>query len=136
MQAEKLILMTDVIIAFRCMAQYFCCKAESGVQAEKLILMTDVPGVLGDKDDISTKFSELDVRQTSELIEDGTIAGGMIPKVTCCTRCIAQVRCQLIKDCTIAGAVIADVTCCTCCIAQECFSCTRGIAEGRALCRG
>lgn len=60
------------------------------MQAEKLILMTDVPGVLRDKDDISTKFSELNVRRTKELVQEGVIAGGMIPKVECCTRCIAQ----------------------------------------------
>lgn len=60
------------------------------LQAEKLILMTDVPGVLRDKDDISTKYPELTVRQTKELVEEGVIAGGMIPKVQCCTRCIAQ----------------------------------------------
>lgn len=60
------------------------------VQAEKLILMTDVPGVLRDKDDVSTKYPELTVRQAKELVEEGIIAGGMIPKVQCCTRCIAQ----------------------------------------------
>jgi acetylglutamate kinase len=60
------------------------------LQAEKLILMTDVPGVLRDKDDVSTKFSELNMRQTKELLVQGIIAGGMIPKVECCTRSIAQ----------------------------------------------
>lgn len=62
------------------------------LQAEKLILMTDVPGVMRDKDDVTTKFSELDVRSTKELKSSGVIAGGMIPKVDCCTRCIAQAR--------------------------------------------
>lgn len=62
----------------------------AGVQAEKLILMTDVPGVLRDKDDVGTKYPELTVRQTAELVDEGIIAGGMIPKVQCCTRCIAQ----------------------------------------------
>ncbi|KAK9809855.1 hypothetical protein WJX72_000394 [[Myrmecia] bisecta] len=62
----------------------------AALQAEKLILMTDVPGVLRDKDDISTKFVELDIRQTRELVDDGIIAGGMIPKVECCVRCLAQ----------------------------------------------
>ncbi len=42
--------------------------------------MTDVPGVLRDKDDVSTKFHEMDIRQTRELVSDGIIAGGMIPK--------------------------------------------------------
>ena len=52
----------------------------AALRAEKLILMTDVPGVLRDKDDIATKFTALDIRQVRELVADGIIAGGMIPK--------------------------------------------------------
>jgi len=58
--------------------------------AEKLILMTDVPGVLRDKDDISTLYRSLEIRESRELIKDGIIAGGMIPKVECCIRSVAQ----------------------------------------------
>ncbi|GMH35216.1 hypothetical protein BSKO_03084 [Bryopsis sp. KO-2023] len=58
--------------------------------AEKLILMTDVPGILRDKDDASTKFAALTISGTRELKEEGVIAGGMIPKVECCVRCLAQ----------------------------------------------
>lgn len=68
---------------------YFCQVAAS-LKAEKLILMTDVPGVMRDKDDISTKFTELDIRTVRELVAEGVIAGGMIPKVECCIRCLAQ----------------------------------------------
>ena len=52
----------------------------ASLKAEKLILMTDVPGVLRDKDDVDTKFVQLDIRQTRELVADCIIAGGMIPK--------------------------------------------------------
>ena len=52
----------------------------AALKAEKLILMTDVPGVLRDKDDVGTKFAALDIRQVRELVADGIIAGGMIPK--------------------------------------------------------
>lgn len=62
----------------------------AALKAEKLILMTDVPGVLRDKDDASTKFNELNIRHCKELVEDGVIAGGMIPKVDCCIRCLSQ----------------------------------------------
>lgn len=62
----------------------------AALKAEKLILMTDVPGVLRDKDDASTKFNELSIRHCKELVEDGVIAGGMIPKVDCCIRCLSQ----------------------------------------------
>lgn len=68
----------------------YCCSLVHFMQAEKLILMTDVPGVLKDKDDVSTKYAELNIRQTTELVEEGVIAGGMIPKVQCCKRSISQ----------------------------------------------
>ena len=53
----------------------------AALKAEKLILMTDVPGVMRDKDDVSTKFTELDIKDTRQLVAEGVIAGGMIPKV-------------------------------------------------------
>lgn len=43
--------------------------------------MTDVPGVMRDKDDVSTKFASLSIRECKELEDEGIIAGGMIPKV-------------------------------------------------------
>ncbi|GAV20942.1 acetylglutamate kinase [Mariprofundus micogutta] len=49
--------------------------------AAKLILLTDVAGVL-DKD--KQLCSKLSTSETRALIADGTIAGGMIPKTTCC----------------------------------------------------
>ncbi|PJA33713.1 MAG: acetylglutamate kinase, partial [Zetaproteobacteria bacterium CG_4_9_14_3_um_filter_53_7] len=49
--------------------------------AAKLILLTDITGVL-DKD--KQLCSKLTAAQTKAMIADGTIAGGMIPKVTCC----------------------------------------------------
>ena len=57
-----------------------CLQIAAALQAEKLILMTDVPGVLKDKNDVATKYNELDIRSTRELVADGIIAGGMIPK--------------------------------------------------------
>lgn len=62
----------------------------AALKAEKLILMTDVPGVLHDKDDPSSIYAELSIRKCNELISDEIIAGGMIPKVDCCIRCLSQ----------------------------------------------
>ena len=52
--------------------------------------MTDVPGVMRDKDDVGTLYRELDIQTTRALIDERVIAGGMIPKVQCCVRSIAQ----------------------------------------------
>jgi acetylglutamate kinase len=58
--------------------------------AEKLILMTDTPGLMRDFKDPSTLIRQLDIQGARELIEDGTVSGGMIPKLTCCVRSLAQ----------------------------------------------
>ena len=80
-----------MLLALTC---FFCnvplLQIAAALQAEKLILMTDVPGVLRDKDDVSTKFASLNIHQCRDLTEEGVIAGGMIPKVQCCVRCISQ----------------------------------------------
>jgi acetylglutamate kinase len=57
----------------------------SALKAEKLILLTDVPGVKDKKDRI---ISTLTKQQIKKLINDGTIAGGMLPKVQACLKAI------------------------------------------------
>ena len=52
--------------------------------AEKLVYLTDVPGVLTDVADPSTLISRLSASRARLLIDDGVIAGGMIPKVGAC----------------------------------------------------
>ena len=55
-------------------------KLASVMGAEKLILLTNTPGLL-DKNDKTV--SNLDVAQVDSLIADGTIYGGMLPKIQC-----------------------------------------------------
>lgn len=53
----------------------------AAMRAKKLILMTDVPGVLEDPANTSTRISRIQLENIENMIADGTIAGGMIPKV-------------------------------------------------------
>ncbi|MDR2331650.1 MAG: acetylglutamate kinase [Comamonas sp.] len=53
-------------------------KLATVLQAEKLMLLTNIPGVLDKQGQLLT---ELTSRQIDELIEDGTISGGMLPKL-------------------------------------------------------
>lgn len=53
----------------------------SAVRAEKLVLMTDVPGVLKDASDPSSIISRIPAGDIGRMMEDGTISGGMIPKI-------------------------------------------------------
>ena len=61
-------------------------KIAGALQAEKLILLTDIEGV---KDKSGNLLNTIDINKVQGLIDDGTIAGGMIPKVTCCLDAIA-----------------------------------------------
>ena len=53
----------------------------AALKAEKLILLTDIEGV---KDKSGKLISTIDVSAVQGLLDDDTISGGMIPKVTCC----------------------------------------------------
>lgn len=52
--------------------------------AEKLIFISDVNGVRRDKDDPNSVIHSLTAVEAKQLIDDGVIAGGMIPKVEAC----------------------------------------------------
>ena len=58
--------------------------------AEKLILLTDTPGVMVDPKLPDSLIPRLSISEARALIDDGTVNGGMIPKLTCCVRSIAQ----------------------------------------------
>ncbi len=78
--------------------------------AEKLILLTDTPGILQDYEDPSTLLTKLDIQQARELIGKGIVAGGMIPKVNCCVRSLAQgVRAAHIIDGRIPHALLLEI---------------------------
>ena len=54
------------------------------LRAEKLIYLTDVPGLLTDVDDPSSLVSKLTAARARLFIDDGVVAGGMIPKIEAC----------------------------------------------------
>ncbi len=59
----------------------------TAIQAEKLIYLTDVDGV---KDINGNIIYEITTDDADMLIEDGTVSGGMIPKVRACTDAVEQ----------------------------------------------
>lgn len=60
------------------------------LKAESLISMTDIAGLLRDKDDPSTLITELNVSEAPQLVREGVISGGMIPKIDCCIEAIRR----------------------------------------------
>ena len=58
--------------------------------AESLISMTDIEGILRDKNDPSTLISQIYVSEAPQLVREGVISGGMIPKVNCSIEAIRR----------------------------------------------
>ena len=60
------------------------------LKAERLVSMTDISGLLRDKDDSSSLIPVVNVSEAPQLIREGIISGGMIPKVECCIEAIRR----------------------------------------------
>ena len=60
------------------------CAIARAVSAEKLAFLTDIEGVYKDYNDKNTLISELSVSEARELLNGGTIGGGMLPKLNNC----------------------------------------------------
>ncbi len=71
-------------------ADYAAVAVAGALQAEKLVFLTDVPGVLRDVNDPASIMSFIKSDAVRGLIDNGTISGGMIPKVECCMAAVEQ----------------------------------------------
>lgn len=72
------------------------------LRAENLVLMTDIPGLLRNKDDVTTLIPKVQVSEVPFMKRQGIISGGMIPKIDCC---VDAVRRGVKKTCIIDGRV-------------------------------
>ncbi|MCI7737157.1 MAG: acetylglutamate kinase [Clostridiales bacterium] len=82
----------------------------TALKAEKLIFLTDIDGVRSVPDDPKTLFPILTVEKARALIADGTISGGMIPKVNSCVDAIEKgVRRVHILNGTIPHPIILEI---------------------------
>jgi acetylglutamate kinase len=81
---------------FNVNADIFAGAVAGALKAKRLLLLTDVPGVL---DKSKTLIPDLSISDARRLIADGTISGGMIPKVETCIYALEQ---------GVGGVVIID----------------------------
>ena len=88
-------------------ADSFASALAARMKAKRLLLLTDVAGVLdGDKQLIST----LSLEEARELIRDGTITGGMIPKMEGCIEVVeAGVEAVVIIDGRVPHCVLLEL---------------------------
>ena len=88
-------------------ADTFASAIAGALNAERLLFLTDVPGVL---DKSGQLIDELTVAEARALIEDGTISGGMIPKVETCISALERgVKGVVILNGKTAHAVLLEI---------------------------
>lgn len=82
-------------------------KVAEALHAEKLMLLTDIAGLLDKQGNVLTG---LNTAQVDELIADGTIYGGMLPKIRCALEAVQEkVRSAHIIDGRVPHAVLLEI---------------------------
>ncbi len=77
------------------------------IGATRLLMLTDVTGVLDKKGDLIT---DITARQARTLIKNGTISGGMIPKIETCLDAVkAGVEASVIMDGRVPHALLLEI---------------------------
>lgn len=80
------------------------------LNAGSFISMTDIAGLLRDKDDPSTLIPKVYVSDIPQLVNEGIISGGMIPKIECCREAIRRgVEKVFIIDGRIPHALLIEI---------------------------
>ena len=60
------------------------CAVATAINAEKLVFLTDIEGVFTDPSDKKTLISEMTLDEAQQLIDEGVVGGGMLPKLQNC----------------------------------------------------
>ena len=77
------------------------------ILSERLILLTNVKGVLDKKGNLLT---EINIKDVKNLIENGTINGGMIPKVETCVDAVKNgVNAAVILDGRLPHSILLEI---------------------------
>ncbi|MEA5060038.1 MAG: acetylglutamate kinase [Candidatus Pelethousia sp.] len=80
------------------------------LKAESLISMTDIAGILRNREDPASLIPRIHVSEAPQLMHEGVISGGMIPKVECCIEAIRRgVKKVFIIDGRIPHAILMEI---------------------------
>ena len=78
--------------------------------AQSMLMMTDIAGILLDKDDPDTLIKEITLSEIYDLKRNGTVSGGMIPKVDCCAQAIGDgVKQVVIMDGRVPHSILMEL---------------------------
>ncbi len=79
----------------------------NAVGAKRLLMLTDVSGVMDDADQLIT---DITITEAKGLIEDGTISGGMIPKIKTCMQAVnGNVEAAVVIDGRVEHALLVEL---------------------------
>ncbi|ERN14641.1 hypothetical protein AMTRI_Chr04g182180 [Amborella trichopoda] len=96
--------------AYNVNADTFAGEIAAAVGAEKLVLLTDVAGILEERENPESLVREVDVKGVRRMVDEGKVVGGMVPKVKCCVRALAQgVRAASIIDGRVPHCLLLEV---------------------------
>lgn len=82
--------MDEDFLTYNINADDAACAIAKEMKAEKLAFLTDIEGVYKNPDDPESLISKLFVKDAKELINNGNVGGGMIPKLQNCIDAIEQ----------------------------------------------
>ena len=82
--------MDEDFLTYNINADDAACAIAKAMKAEKLAFLTDIEGVYKNPDDPESLISKLFVKDAKELINNGNVGGGMIPKLQNCIDAIEQ----------------------------------------------
>ena len=69
-------------------ADVAACKIAEALHARKLVFMSDVPGILSDREDETSVIPTIRTTDIDELIRQGILSGGMLPKIASCVEAL------------------------------------------------
>lgn len=102
--------MDDQFDTYNINADDAACAIAKAVGAEKLAFLTDIEGLYKDINDKSSFISRLTASEADQLIQDGLIGGGMLPKLNNCTSAIRNgVNRVHILDGRIAHCLLLEI---------------------------
>ena len=82
-------------------------RAHGSQLSERLILLTDVKGVLDKKGNLLT---QINLKEVAKLIKNGTISGGMIPKVETCVEAVKNgVKAAVILNGKLSHSILLEI---------------------------
>ena len=80
------------------------------LKAQCIISLTDIAGIMRDEDDAASLIPRLHVSAAPQLVHEGVISGGMIPKVECCIEAIRRgVKKVFIIDGRVPHAILMEI---------------------------